>query len=116
MKAYYYSLMVDLWGDVPYSQAFKGDAGIKEAAYDADDVIYADLFALIDKALVNFDLTSPVAVRGDLIYNGVIAKWKKAAKSLKLRLLLQTSKVNPNAKAEIEAVIAAGDSDYQCCR
>src|SRR5687768_10779997 len=25
LKAYYFSLMVDLWGDVPYSQAFNGD-------------------------------------------------------------------------------------------
>ena len=26
LKAYYFTMMVDLWGDVPYSQAFKGNA------------------------------------------------------------------------------------------
>ncbi len=108
MKAYYFSLMVDLWGNVPYSQAFKGDSGIKEAPYDDDEAIYDDLFSLLDKALANFQLTSAVSVKGDLIHNGTIAKWQKTARSLKLRLLIQTSKVNPNAKADIEAVIAAG--------
>lgn len=106
LKAYYFSLMVDLWGDVPYSQAFKGDLDIREPAYDDDAAIYADLLLLLDKALVNFELTSAVGVGGDLIYNGSIAKWKKAANSLKLRLLVQTRATQDNTAA-IQALIGA---------
>lgn len=115
MKAYYFSLMVDLWGNVPYSQAFKGDEGITEAAYDDDQAIYTDLLSLIDKAQANFLLANTATITGDVIYNydgdqeAGLSSWKKAANSLKLKLLLQTSKVNGNAAADIAAVIAAGD-------
>lgn len=107
LKAYYFSIMVDLWGDVPYFDAFKGDSGNKAPAYDDDQAIYADLLNLVNLAIANFDEASTVAVTGDLIYNGDMAKWKKAAHSLKLRLLLQTRRVNPNAAADIQAVITA---------
>lgn len=107
LKAYYFSLMVDLWGDVPYFEAFKGDAGIKEPAYSDDQAIYTDLIALLDKAVVNLDATSAVTVTGDVIYGGSVAAWRRAAISLKLRLLLQTSAVNNNTAA-ITALINGG--------
>lgn len=109
LKAYYFSLMVDMWGDVPYFTAFKGDIGDKAPGYDDDAAIYADLISLCDKALANFELNSAVSVTGDLIYNGSISKWTKAAKTLKLRLLLQTSALNPGVSTEIQALIDAGD-------
>ena len=118
LKAYYYSLMVDLWGDIPYSEAFKGDQGTKAPAYDNDEAIYADLLSLLDKAVANFGLTSPVRVLGDVIYNNgatgtsastQIGRWKKAAKSLKLRLLLQISKKDPSVSTQIQALVDEGD-------
>lgn len=118
LKAYYFSIMVDLWGDVPYFQAFKGDQGIKEPAYDDQQVIYDDLLLLCDEAVANIAKTSPVRVLGDVIYNNgatsvsesvQMGRWRKAAKSLKLRLLLQTSRVDPTAAASIQALINEGD-------
>lgn len=100
MKAYYFSLMVDLWGDVPYTEAFKGDQGLKEPVFDGGESIYVDLLATLDKAIVNLGATSTAGIGGDLIYNGSTAKWIKAANSLKLRLLLQarrTKEVNPSS-------------------
>lgn len=107
MKAYYFSLMVDLWGDVPYSEAFQGASGIKKPVYDDDEAIYADLISLCDQAVANFALDNPVAVKGDIIYNGSATSWLRAAKSLKLRLLIQTAKKNNNTAA-IQAVVDAG--------
>ncbi len=120
LKAYYFSLMVDLWGDIPYSQAFQGDSEtpIKEPVYDDDAAIYADLISLLDQAIANFALPTPVPVTGDLIYNGSAANWTRAAKTLKLRLLLQTRNVNSVA-ADIQALIDDGGlilsaaSDFQ---
>jgi hypothetical protein len=110
LKAYYFSLMVDLWGDVPYSQAFSGDASepVLAPTFDDDQAIYADLLKLLDEAIGHFGETSPVAVKGDVIYGGSAAKWAAAAKSLKLRLLIQTSRFDPGAKAQIDALMAAG--------
>ncbi|MTI38519.1 SusD/RagB family nutrient-binding outer membrane lipoprotein [Fulvivirga lutimaris] len=89
MKAYYFGIMVDMWGDVPYFTAFKGSEN-KAPGYDDDAAIYADLIALCDKAVANFALTSAVDVTGDLIYNGNITSWRRAAKTIKLKLLLNT--------------------------
>lgn len=105
LKAYMFSVMVDWWGDIPYSEAFKGDATpqIKTPVYDDDAVIYADCLALLDKAIANLALASP-SISGDVIYGGSAAKWTKAAKSLKLKLLIQTRLVGSNTAA-IQAMI-----------
>lgn len=110
MKAYYFTTMVDLWGDVPYSEAFKGnsvDEKNLEPVYDSGADIYADAFRLIDEAIVNLGKSQAVAVRGDIIYGGNASKWIKMAKSLKLRLLIQTRNVQSNAGA-IQALITEG--------
>lgn len=111
LKAYYFSLMVDLWGDVPYSQAFNGDASEQQLApaFDDDQAIYDDLLVLLDEAIAHFDETSPVTVRGDVIYGGSASRWTTAAKSLKLRLLIQISKANPAVKTQIDALMLEGD-------
>ncbi len=110
MKAYYFSTMVDFFGDIPYTEAFQGDAEtpIKEPVYDSGAAIYADCLSLIDQAIANFALNSAVRVRGDLIYNGNIPRWRKLAKTLKLRLLLQTRNVNSVA-GDIQALVDEGD-------
>lgn len=110
LKAYYFSTMVDFFGDVPYSQAFQGDAAtpIKEPVYDDDAAIYADCLSLLDQAIANFALPSTVAVRGDLIYNGNMTRWRKLAKTMKLRLLLQTRNVSDVA-GQIQDLVSEGD-------
>lgn len=109
LKAYYFSLMVDLWGDVPYSAAFNGDAATQDLApaFDDDAAIYANLLVLLDEAIAHFAEASPVAVTGDVIYAGNAGRWAAAARSLKLKLLLQTSRADNTAKAKIDAIIAA---------
>ena len=111
LKSYYFSIMVDFWGDVPYSEAFKGNATpqIKTSVYDDDAVIYADCIKLLDDAIANFALPSAVTIKGDLYYSGNITRWRKAATTLKLKLLLQTRLVNPTAAADIQAVINSGN-------
>jgi len=110
LKAYYFSIMVDMWGDVPYSEAFNGDA--EEAnlipAFDDDAAIYPQLVTLLDEAVTHFGENSLVAVTGDVIYGGDEEKWEAAAKSLKLKLLLQMHKADASVIANINSTIAAG--------
>ena len=109
MKAYYFGIMVDMWGNVPYFTAFKGDIGEKNPGYDDDAAIYDDLIALCDLAVANFQLNSAVEVTGDLIYDGDIDKWITAAKTLKLKLLLQTSALNPSVATDIQTLVDEAD-------
>jgi len=106
LKAYYFSVLVDMWGDLPYFDAFKGNAAdqVKQPVFDNDEEIYADLIVQLDEAITLLGLPAPT-VRGDLIYNGNLTKWKKAANSLKLKLYLQ-SRLAGDYKDEIQALMS----------
>ncbi|MEK6477356.1 SusD/RagB family nutrient-binding outer membrane lipoprotein [Catalinimonas sp. 4WD22] len=110
LKAYYFSLMVELWGDIPYSEALRADAEevIKYPAYDDDAAIYQNLMELVDAGIANLQENSVVDVSGDPIYNGDIDSWITMGKSLKLRLLMNTRLVQDNSAA-ISALIEEGD-------
>lgn len=110
LKAYYFSIMVDLWGDVPYSEAFKGDAATQNLApaFDGGAAIYADCITLLDEALAHFAETSPVSVTGDLIHGGSATKWERTALSLKFKLLLQMSRADASVIPTLQAMETAG--------
>jgi hypothetical protein len=86
MKVYIYSLMVDLWGDIPFTEANEVDNF--NPVFDDQKAIYTSLFALLEEAIGDLqnDEAENFNVPGsdDLIYGGNIAKWIKAAKSLQL--------------------------------
>jgi hypothetical protein len=105
-KAYVYSQMVDLWGDVPYTEAL-GGVGNLQPRFDKDVEIYngsADgsvksLFSLIDEGIAN--LSKPARNKdlgdADVIYKGDINKWARFGNTLKLKLYNQIRLTNPTA-------------------
>ena len=105
LKAYIFWTITDRWGDVPYSEALKGDPNV---AYDTQESIYKDLIKELTEAVGQF--TTGAAIRGDVIYNGNIAKWKKAANSIRMLMALRLSKVYPGtaeyAATEFKAALA----------
>jgi hypothetical protein len=111
LKAYAYTTMVDLFGDVPFSQANQGDAdvSIRNPQFDDDADVYRDCKALLAEGIANLSKASGVKVDGDVIYAGDINKWKAFANSLKLKMAMTTRLVDPaSAKTEIESIITAG--------
>lgn len=100
----------DLWGDVPFSNAFMGDAGVLEPTFDQQEDIYNYIFTLLDEAIEDLNSTeNAVALTNDMIYNGNVAKWLKAAYSLKARYKLNLSKVNGNsAYTDALTLLASG--------
>ena len=100
-KAWAYSILTDLYGDIPFSQATKAKENVFQAAFDKQQDIYVRLLEDLDSANTLFDETKALTYGGDLVYNAGaltgnknlgIQKWKKFANSLKLRLLLRLSK------------------------
>ena len=51
LQAYFYQVLVDLYDQVPYTEAFKGEEGILEPKWDDGESIYDSLLANIDDAL-----------------------------------------------------------------
>lgn len=103
LKAYIYWYLTDLYGDLPYFKALKGDGII---AYDKQDLIYADLIKELKEAALQFD--AGAAAKGDLLFNGDISKWKKFANSTRLLVALRMSKKAPAlARTEFDAAVSA---------
>ena len=99
----------DLFGDIPYSDAFNGAEGIWTPAYDSQESIYQTIQKLLDDAIVNLSSTSnEVPVEGDYIYGGDPAMWIKAAYTLKARYTLHLSEVN--GQAAFDQVISIMES------
>jgi len=109
LKAYYFGQFVDLFGDVPFDEAFSGDAAapINEPKFSKDKDIYAKLIAMTDSAAAEFAKTSPIALKGDIHFANNITRWKKFANSVKLSLLIKTRKVDPSADAKIKTILAS---------
>ncbi len=108
-KAYIYSVLVDLFNDVPFSEASQG-AGNFSAKFDDAAEIYDQLFLLIDEAIANLEEEDQVALGGagdDLIYNGDEEDWISMGNSLKLKMYNQIRLVDPQRAAQgISALLA----------
>lgn len=92
LKSYIIWTITDRWGDVPYSEALKGNPTPK---YDTQEGIYAGILADLKAAVAGFD--GGAALGGDIIYYGDIDKWKKFGNSLRMLVALRMSKVYPAA-------------------
>lgn len=109
LKAFAFSQLVDLFGDVPFSEATKLTDGTLNPKFDDDATIYPALFTLLDEAIG--DLNNPTANPSspgadDVIYGGSAAKWVKAANTLKLKLYTQERRV-VNVTAPVTALLAS---------
>lgn len=94
LMAYLLGVTTDHWGDIPYSDAFKGAEGDCTAEYDTQEEIYITIFNLLDEAIT--DLSAPESLfspgEEDLIYGGDLDKWEKTAYALKARYSLHLEK------------------------
>ena len=99
----------DYWGPIPY---FKAGTFADSVPYDPQDKIYADFFSKLDSAVATLTplaSTTSIFTSWDLIYQGNVGKWLKLANSLRLRLALRVSKVDPvTAQKEAEASVTSG--------
>lgn len=90
------SLITDCFGDVPYSEACKGDQNILQPRFDKQRDIYADLFQKLEQAnALLYKAASDTMTSGqsalDPIYHGSLQRWRKFGNSLYLRLLMRAS-------------------------
>jgi hypothetical protein len=109
MKAHLFQNLVDLYGNVPYSQAFKPNE-FPSPKYDKAEDIYADLHVRLDSA-VNFMKTVNPGVSEkniDIVFEGDKNLWIKLANTIKLRLLIRTTQINPNPAAQYAKIKANG--------
>jgi hypothetical protein len=101
------SRATDLFGDIPYSDAADGLGSLPK--YDSQEEIYKSMLSDLENAIKLFDDSKLPIGGNDFIYQGDYSKWKKFANSLRLRLAMRISNVEPAlAKQHAEAAVAAG--------
>ena len=94
MQAWMFSILTDMWGDIPFTEASLAAEGNGTPKYDTQEVIYNGLIEMLADA--NTILSSPSAgIKGDLLFDGDITKWRKFANSLRMRLALRLSEIDP---------------------
>lgn len=111
LKSLVFQVMTDLWGDIPYSEALRGDKedGTLTPKYDKQADIYAALLKDLKDAAAKFDDKAGKFGNEELIYKGDVAKWRKFANSLRMRVAMRMSEVDPaRAQAEFKDALAGG--------
>lgn len=107
MKAYNFQTLVDLYGNVPYTQALQGTGNTKPA-YDQGKAIYEDLAKRMDTAILLFKTSAAAnTIEGDIMFGGDASEWARFANTVKLRLLIRQSEVNA-ASAKPQAAALSG--------
>ena len=107
LKAYTYSQLVDVFGDVPFSEATKLIDDQRYPKFDDDATIYPQLFTLLDEGItdVNNAANSVLPGNADVIYHGDKTLWTKAANTIKLKLYTQIRKVQ-DVSAKVTALLS----------
>ncbi|TLX72655.1 SusD/RagB family nutrient-binding outer membrane lipoprotein [Labilibacter sediminis] len=109
LSIFTWQVMTDVWGDIPYSEALKGDEGIDSPKFDEGEDIYTDLLARIN-ALTEIDLSEGyLEEKYDFYYAGNLEHWKKFANSVKLKLMLRLSETSGYNNADVLNFIENND-------
>jgi hypothetical protein len=109
LKAYAFSVLVDVYGDCPFSEFNKFESGIKQPKFDKGSDIYPQLIKLIDEGVADINNKAPNASKpanDDYIYKGNTTNWIKAANTLKLKLYTQVRLVQ-DVKVQVAALLAS---------
>ncbi len=107
LEVYAFQILVDAFGDVPYTEAF---AALDNAspAYDDDETIYGALIEKLDEAIEMFDTSAGSFTTQDLIYSGDVSSWVAFANSLKMRFGVRLLDANPTLGSELITQAANG--------
>lgn len=98
MKVYNFLLLVDEYGDIPYTNALKGLNQLTPT-YDKAQDIYKDFIVQLSGAISDINTAAtnanaaPIGAE-DIVFGGNMTKWKQFANSLKLRILMRESQTN----------------------
>lgn len=112
MEALLYQQLVDMYGNVPYSDALKGVSSLAPK-FDDQQTVYEGLIKLLDTAITELkDNAFAGAYTGsDITFKGDTDKWVKFANSLKMRILIHQAKISGRDSyitTEINNIVSEG--------
>ena len=102
-QVYIFSMLTDLWGDIPYSEALSGLTELNfSPAYDRQSDIYKAMITQLQEDVNTLDTQGMFFdPQYDLIYNGNVDHWKAFGNSLMLRLATRINMVDFDYYADV---------------
>ncbi len=109
LRVFIYHRLTDFYGDIPYSEAGKGFIeGISNPVYDPQEEIYRDMINELTEAVAALSEGPLTFGSNDLLFGGDIEQWRRFGNSLKLRLGMRMSNVDPAAaRSAVESAVNA---------
>lgn len=108
LTSYCYSVLVDTFGNIPYSEALDIE-NHQNPKYDDAISIYKDLITKLTVSVDLMNLNFESFGSADIIYNGNVNNWKKFANSLRLKLAINMDDVDHNyASTQALAAVNSG--------
>jgi hypothetical protein len=105
IEAYNLGVLVDLFGDVPYTEACAG-ANSLHPKFDKATDLYPKLQSKLDSAIAHLKIGGNSPGSKDYIYGGKSSAWLKAAWSLKARYYMRLSNVDNQASTNVVNCLA----------
>jgi hypothetical protein len=99
-RAYFFHDLTRTFGDIPYSEALKGESENFAPKYDRQEDVYLGILQELEEANAMLNSANGV-INGDVIYGGNILKWKKLINSFRLRVLIDLSAKTGNQKLNV---------------
>jgi Starch-binding associating with outer membrane len=108
---YSYQILVDTFGDVPYTDAFKGSQNYLPK-YDKAVNIYKDLIVRINNDIANINPSYSGFAEADVIYKDKLGLWIKFANSIKLKLGINLKASGLEDEIANAAIISASSNVF----
>ncbi len=112
LKAYMAHKATDMWGKIPYSEAFKLQEEVIYPKYDTEEEVYIQILNELKMAADMFNSSGEDLGAGDFLFNGDIEKWKKFCNSIRLRVAIRMSSADENAAKATIADVLNNPSKY----
>lgn len=109
-RVYYFMILTDLYGDIPYFNAGKGYLeGTVSPTYDKQEDIYKDLLKELKEVELSLNSAGGGGtITGDVVNKGDISKWKRFANALRLRAAMRLVNAAPEqAKQEVNDILSS---------
>lgn len=102
-RAYYFYNLTLSFGDIPYTEALKGESvqGYMAPAYDSQKMVFLGILKELDEANTILKGMN-VIIAGDIIYKGDVNKWRKLINAFRLKVLITLSKQENNSEFKIK--------------
>lgn len=112
MKAYVAHKATDMWGKIPYSEAFQLEEQIIYPKYDTEPEVYDAILSELKIAAEMFQNGTGELGAGDFLYGGDVEKWKKFSNAVRLRVAIRLSSADEAKAQTIITEILGNPSTY----